>query len=96
MSILEIIGVVASVVSAIVGVIGIWKSNWFIRMRIERKQRQIQDIETALFRKYRANRPIFGMDKLDWKEKQLQEDIRELKRDYIETENTNNCGGLWH
>ena len=96
MSILEIIGVVASVVSAIVGVIGICKSNWFTRMRIERKQRQIQDIETALFRKYRQNPFLHSMDKSYWKAQRLQDDIRELKRDYIETENTNNCGGLRH
>ncbi|MBR2399951.1 MAG: hypothetical protein IKA96_08345 [Alistipes sp.] len=78
MSTFEIIVSVATIVGV---VFSIWTSKWCIRRRIERKQNRIQNIETARFKKYRANRPIFGMDKLDWKEKQLQEDIDELRKD---------------
>lgn len=95
MSTFEIIGVVATVVSAIVGVISIWKSDWVTRLRIERKQRQIQDIETARFRKYRNNTFLSSMDKSYWKERKLRDEIYDLRRDCgCDSENINNRGGL--
>lgn len=73
--------IIVSVVSVVGVAFGIWTSKWCTRRRIERKQRRIQWIDTYQFQKYGCNKPCWGMTKLDWKKKKLQEEIEELHKD---------------
>lgn len=75
------IGVMASVVGALVGLITIWNSKWNILKRIDRKERQVKILEQKLYLKHGVNRPIGGpVTPLEMKIVKLRREIAELHR----------------
>jgi len=85
MNILEIIGVVASVVT-IVSFVGslvykIVTSKSRIRRRITRKEYKIQEIENQIFLLERNPLALMRINQLKMKQAKLQEEIFELQRD---------------
>ena len=85
MNILEIIGVVASVVT-IVSFVGslvykIVTSKSRIRRRVTRKECKIQEIENQIFLLERNPLALMRINQLKMKQAKLQEEIFELQRD---------------
>ena len=85
MNILEIIGVVASVVT-IVSFVGslvykIVTSKSRIRRRITRKEYKIQEIENQIFLLERNPLALMRINQLKMKQAKLQEEIFELQQD---------------
>ncbi len=85
MNILEIIGVVASVVT-IVSFVGslvykIVTSKSRIRRKITRKEYKIQEIENQIFLLERNPLALMRINQLKMKQAKLQEEIFELKQD---------------
>lgn len=82
---MEIIGIIASVIAAIAAIIALWytigASKGSILKRIDRKERQIQEIDNKLVRMYGLNRGRGGfITPLDEKKFKLQAEVAELKR----------------
>ena len=81
------IGTIASVVAAIAAILTlrytVRMSKGNIRRRIEKKQRQIQDIDNRLVKKYGIYHTIRGraLTSLDAKKAQLLSDIHELEKE---------------
>ena len=85
MNILEIIGVVASVVT-IVSFVGslvykIVTSKSRIRRKITRKEYKIQEIENQIFLLERNPHALMRINQLKMKQAKLQEEIFELQQD---------------
>ena len=85
MNILELIGVVASVVT-IVSFVGslvykIVTSKSRIRRKITRKEYKIQEIEKQIFLLERNPLALMRINQLKMKQAKLQEEIFELKQD---------------
>ena len=85
MNILEIIGVVASVVTSVsfVGslVYKIVTSKSRIRRKITRKEYKIQEIENQIFLLERNPLALMRINQLKMKQAKLQEEIFELQQD---------------
>ena len=84
-SFMEIIGIIASVIAAVAAIIALWytigASKGNILKRIDRKERQIQEIDNQLVRLYGLNRGSGGfITPLDAKKSKLKAEIAELKR----------------
>lgn len=82
---MDIVGIVASVVAAIVSVIAliftVRNSKSYILKRIDRKEKIIQNIDFRLVQLYGSNRRQGGIiTPLDERKSKLQKEIEELKR----------------
>ena len=83
----NMIGTIASVVAAIAAILTlrytVRMSKGNIRRRIEKKQRQIQDIDNQLVRKYGIYHTGQGraLTSLDVKKGQLMSEIHELEKE---------------
>ena len=80
------LGVIASVIAAVFAIIAycynVRMSRGNIRRSIEKKQKQINEINSQLFRKFRTD-STYGrsMTSLDLKKEKLQHEIEELKKE---------------
>ena len=80
------LGAIASVIAAIFAIMtyrhSVRMSKGNIRRRIEKKQKQINEINTQLFRVFRTD-STYGrpMTSLDLKKEKLQYEIEELKKE---------------
>lgn len=80
------LGIIASVIATIFAIMTylhtVRMSKGNIRSRIEKKQKQINEINTQLFRVFRTD-STYGrpMTSLDLKKKKLQHEIEELKKE---------------
>lgn len=82
---MELVGIITSIIAAIAAIIALWytigASKGSILKRIDRKERQIQDIDNQLVRRYGLNRGSGGfITPLDEKKAKLQAEIAELRR----------------
>ncbi len=81
---MEEVGIIASVVAAIAAVltlvVSIRNTKGNILKRIERKERQIQDIENFQCRKYGLNRGSNIITPLDARTHKLQSEVEELRK----------------
>ena len=84
---MELIGVVASVIAAFAALITLWytvrMSKGNVRRRIEKKKRQISDIQNQLCGRYGINDNGFGRPQtsLDRKRLQLWAEIQDLEKE---------------
>lgn len=84
---METIGIISSVIAAITGILSIWytkrmsKSN--IRRRIEKKQKEISDIDIQLSRKFGLNDNGYGrtLTLLDKRKEKLLSEIEDLNKE---------------
>lgn len=84
---MDTISVIASVVAAIASLLTlrytVRMSKGNIRRRIEKKERQISDINNQLIDKFGINDNGTGrpMTALDWRKRELQTEIEELRKE---------------
>lgn len=79
-TIASIIAAITGIVAMITGIIAIRNSKGNVIKRIERKQRQIQDLNTQFARTYGLNANM-SMHYPFWERKeQLEKEIQELKK----------------
>ncbi len=81
MDIIGIIGMVAAVIGAVVGIVTLRDSRRNVLKRINRKEAQIRNIDYKLDIRYGLNRGHGGLiTPLHAKREKLQEEVEELRR----------------
>lgn len=84
---METIGIISSVIAAITGILSIWytksMSKGNIRRRIEKKQKEISEIDNQLSRKFGLNDNGYGrtITSLDKRKEKLLSEIEELNKE---------------
>lgn len=84
---METIGIISSVIAAITGILSIWytkrMSKGNIRRRIEKKQKQISEIDNQLSRKFGLNDNGYGrtITSLDKRKEKLLSEIEDLNKE---------------
>ena len=84
---METIGIIASVIAAITGILSIWytkrMSKGNIRRRIEKKQKEISEIDNQLCRRFGLNDNGYGrtITSLDKRKAKLLSEIEELNKE---------------
>lgn len=84
---METIGIISSVIAAITGILSIWytkrMSKGNIRRRIEKKQKEISEIDNQLSRKFGLNDNGYGrtITSLDKRKEKLLSKIEDLNKE---------------